>query len=411
MSVCPYHQGQETFKPFDLTNPFPFYKQARHEQPVFFSEELGYYVVTRYEDIKAVFSNWRTYTSENAQSPFRPIAPKAKALMEAQGMIGLSGLSGRVPPDHTRIRRIVSMAFNLSRIKKLESRIRALAIETIGRFEGDGQAELIRQLAYDLPALVIFMLLGVPAEDVQQVKSWAESRLLMTWGDLSEDEQLVHAQNMVNYWNYCQNLVSLRHQTPTDDLPGDLVRLQAEGHEITDREIAAVCYSQLFAGHETTTSLIGNGIRELLLHRQSWEAICANPALIPNAVEEILRYSPSIVSWRRKSLEASEIGGMSIPAGANLLLVMGSGNRDDAQFDEGDTFNIERPNAKEHLSMGFGIHFCLGAPLAKLESKVVLEELTRTIPNLHIKPDQLFQFAPNTSFRAPVALNVQWETI
>ncbi len=411
MSACPYHQGRETFKPFDLTNPFPFYTQARHEQPVFFSEELGYYVITRYEDIKAVFSNWRTYTSENAQSPFRPIAPGAKALMEAQGMIGLSGLSGRVPPDHTRIRRIVSMAFNLSRIKKLEPRIRALATETIGRFDGDGQAELIRQLAYDLPALVIFMLLGVPAEDVQQVKSWAESRLLMTWGDLTEDEQLIHAQNMVNYWNYCQNLVTLRHQTPTDDLPGDLVRLQAEGHEITDREIAAVCYSQLFAGHETTTSLIGNGIRELLLHRQSWEAICANPALIPNAVEEILRYSPSIVSWRRRALEASEIGGMSIPAGANLLLVMGSGNRDDAQFDEGDTFDIERPNAKEHLSMGFGIHFCLGAPLAKLESKVVLEVLTRTIPNLHITPDQLFQFAPNTSFRAPVALNVQWETL
>jgi cytochrome P450 len=408
MNTCPYHKISDDFKPFDLTNPFPFYQKSRNEQAVFYSEELGYYVITRYEDIKAVFSNWKIYTSENAQSPFKPIAPKAKALMEAQGMIGLSGLSGRIPPDHTRIRRIVSMAFGLSRFKKLEPRIRALAIEMIARFQHNGHAEMIRQLAYDLPAYVIFMLLGIPDEDVQQVKSWAESRLLITWGDLTEDEQLVHAQNMVNYWNYCQNIVALRHQNTTDDLPGDLVKLQAEEHEITDREIAAICYSQLFAGHETTTSLIGNGIRELLSHRQSWEAICQNSTLIPNAIEEILRYSPSIVSWRRKALEDSEIGGLHIPAGSNILLVMGSGNRDESNFEQGENFDIERTNAKEHLSFGYGIHFCLGSPLAKLEFKIVLEELIKAIPNLYIKPNQTFKFAPNTSFRAPVALEVEW---
>ncbi|NBB20538.1 cytochrome P450 [Runella sp. CRIBMP] len=408
MSTCPYHKISEEFKPFDLTNPFPFYKKSRDEQPVFYSQELGYYVVTRYEDIKAVFSNWKTYTSENAQSPFKPIAPKAKKLMEDQGMIGLSGLSGRIPPDHTRIRRIVSMAFNLSRFKKLEPGIRALAIEMIEKFENEGHAEIVKQLAYDLPALVIFMLLGVPNEDVQQVKSWAESRLLITWGDLTEEEQLVHAQNMVRYWEYCQNLVALRKENPTDDLPGDLVRLQAEGHEISDREIAAICYSQLFAGHETTTSLMGNGIRELLLHPESWNAICENPSLIPNAIEEILRFSPSIVSWRRKALEDSEIGGVTIPAGSNLLLVMGSANRDEANFENGETFDIQRPNAKEHLSFGYGIHFCLGSSLAKLEFKIVLEELTRKIPHLTIKENQVFQFALNTSFRAPVALEVEW---
>ncbi len=408
MSTCPYHKISEEFKPFDLTNPFPFYKKSRDEQPVFYSQELGYYVVTHYEDIKAVFSNWKTYTSENAQSPFKPIAPKAKKLMEDQGMIGLSGLSGRIPPDHTRIRRIVSMAFNLSRFKKLEPGIRALAIEMIEKFENEGHAEIVKQLAYDLPALVIFMLLGVPNEDVQQVKSWAESRLLITWGDLTEEEQLVHAQNMVRYWEYCQNLVALRKENPTDDLPGDLVRLQAEGHEISDREIAAICYSQLFAGHETTTSLMGNGIRELLLHPESWKAICENPSLIPNAIEEILRFSPSIVSWRRKALEDSEIGGVTIPEGSNLLLVMGSANRDEANFENGETFDIQRPNAKEHLSFGYGIHFCLGSPLAKLEFKIVLEELTRKIPHLTIKENQVFQFALNTSFRAPVALEVEW---
>jgi cytochrome P450 len=405
---CPYHKISDEYQPFDLTNPFPFYKKSRDEQPVFYSQELGYYVVTRYEDIKAIFSNWKTYTSENAQSPFKPIAPKAKKLMEDQGMIGLSGLSGRIPPDHTRIRRIVSMAFGLKRIKKLEPRIRALAIEMISKFKDDNHAEIIKQLAYDLPALVIFMLLGVPEDDVQKVKSWAESRLLITWGDLHEDEQLVHAQNMVNYWNYCQDLVTKRQIEQTDDLPGDLVVLQKEGHEISDREIATICYSQLFAGHETTTSLIGNGIRELLTHEESWQAICTDNNLIPNAIDEILRYSPSILSWRRKALEDSIISGVEVPAGSNLLLVMGSGNRDEANFENGESFNIHLENSKEHLSFGYGIHFCLGSPLAKLEFKTVLEELTRLIPDLKIKKVQTFAFAPNTSFRAPVALEVEW---
>ncbi len=405
---CPFHKASEAYKPFDLTNPFPVYKQAREEEPIFFNEELGYYVVTRFQDIKDIFGNWKVFTSENAQSPFKTIAPKAKALMDEGGLVGLSGLSGRIPPDHTRIRRIVSMAFNMSRFKKLEPRIRDLAVSMIDDFSHKGKTNIIKDLAYDLPAYVIFMLLGVPNEDVQQVKSWAESRLLLTWGDLSEDEQLTHAQNLVKYWNYCQALVAQRKENPTDDLPGDLVRYQAEGYEITDREIAAMCYSALFAGHETTTSLIGNGIRELLIHRKSWEALCQNPEMIPNAVEEILRYSPSIVSWRRRSTEEAIIGDVTIPAGSNILLIMGSGNRDEAQFENGESFDIERKNANQHLSMGSGIHFCLGAPLAKLESKVVLEELTKRLPNLKLTPDQTFEFAHNTSFRAPVALEVEW---
>ncbi|MCA1750419.1 MAG: cytochrome P450 [Flavobacteriales bacterium] len=407
---CPYHKElNAAYKPFDLTDPFPFYKKVRETCPIFYSEELGYYVVSKYEDIKAIFGNWQAFSSENAQSPSKPIAQKAKALMDSAGLVGLSGLSGRIPPDHTRIRRIVSMAFNLARIKKLEPAIREIAIRMIEEMkDGKSEAELVSALAYDLPALVIFKLLGVPDSDVDQVKSWAESRLLLTWGDLDEDAQMMHAENMIRYWNYCQKLVSDRKTTMQDDLAGDLVTLQAEGHEITDREIAAICYSQLFAGHETTTSLIGNGVRELLVHRESWAAIKIDPTWIPKAVDEILRYSPSILSWRRKCKAATEVGGVLIPEGADVLMVMGSGNRDEAMYENGESFNIERPNAATHLSFGSGIHFCLGSPLAKLEFKVVLEELTARIPTLQLKPGQTFSFAPNTSFRAPQGLQVQW---
>lgn len=409
ISACPYHQAvADAYEPFDLKDPFPFYKKAREEAPVFYSKELDLWVVTRYEDIKAVFANWQVFTSENAQKPVKKMAPEAKAILEEAGLVGLSGLSARIPPDHTRIRRIVSQAFGRPRFKKLAPRIRDLAIRMISAFQEKGKVDIIKELAYDLPAYVIFMLLGVPDQDVEKVKDWASSRLLLTWGDLDEEGQIYHAKNLSRYWEYCQNLVKQRHEHQSDDLPGDLVRFQLEGEEISDHEIATICYSQLFAGHETTTSLMGNGIRELLTYRHSWESICEDPSRIPQAIHEILRFSPSILSWRRHCLETTQVGDVSIPKGANLLLVMGSGNRDQALFEEGETFDIERANAKQHLSFGFGIHYCLGSPLAQLEFKIVLEELTQRLPSLGLVADQEYTFAENMSFRAPLSLWVEW---
>lgn len=392
-----------------MSNPFPFYKKAREEAPIFYREDLNYWVVTRHDDVKAIFENWKVFTSQNAQKPVKQIAASAKKILEDSGMLGLSGLSARIPPDHTRIRRIVSQAFGLPRFKKLEPRIRALAIKMIEDFKGEGKVDFIKGLAYDLPAYVIFMLLGVPDEDVAKVKDWAASRLMLTWGDLDEAGQIYHAENLVRYWNYCQNLVKQRHENQTDDLPGDLVGFQKEGEEITDKEIAAICYSQLFAGHETTTSLMGNGVRELLTHRDSWEQLCENEKMIPKAINEILRYNPSIVTWRRKALEATVVGEVEIPKDANVLVIMGSANRDESEFPDGETFDITRKNARKHLSFGFGIHFCLGAALAQLEFKIVLQELTRRIPNLQLTPNQVFEFPDNTSFRAPAGLMLEWE--
>jgi cytochrome P450 len=213
---------------------------------------------------------------------------------------------------------------------------------------------------------------------------------------------------MVDYWNYCQALVKARYETPTDDLPGDLVRLKQEGADITDAEIAGLLYSVLFAGHETTTTLMANGVRELLTYRENWEALVADPSLIPGAVEESLRFSPSIVAWRRRATQDAEIGGVPIPANSNILLIMGSANRDDSVFSEPDRFDIRRANARNHLSFGYGIHFCLGQQLAKLEFGIALEELTKRLPEMRLKQGQKFDFVPNISFRVPTALQVEW---
>lgn len=411
---CPFHEGHPAmervasrFRPFDLTDPFPFYRLARQEAPVFYSEELGYWVVTRYEDIRKVFNDWETFSAENTATPYRAWSDEVRQILQDGGYIGGSGLSARTPPTHTRIRKAVSSVFGVKRFNALEPVIRERARSMIAGFAGRGHADIVRDLAYELPAYTIFRLMGVPDSDVAEVKRWAESRALLVWGDLTPQQQVPHAHNLVKYWKYCEAQVEKCHRSPGDDLPSDLVRLQAATGEISDPEIAGICWSLLFAGHETTTTLIGNAVRELLLHG-AWPTLVSDPRKIPNAIEEVLRFSPSIVAWRRKALRDAEVAGQAIPAGAELLLVMGSGNRDDAQFADPEHFDIARGNARAHTSFGYGIHFCLGAPLARLQVKIVLEELTSALPGLELVPGQQFAFARNTSFRAPLALQVRW---
>jgi cytochrome P450 len=260
-----------------------------------------------------------------------------------------------------------------------------------------------------VPALVLFKLIGIPDSDVPMVKSWAVSRALLTWGDLADEEQVPHARNMVEYWNYCRALVAARHVLQSDDLPGDMVKAQMDGADITDDEIAGVLYSVLFAGHETTTTLLANAMREVLTQRDTWEKLLANPSLWTGATDEFLRFTPSIVSWRRKALADAEVGGVKIPAGSNLLLLLGSANRDETVFEDGDQLDVTRANARNHLSLGFGIHYCLGQQLAKLEFGIAMKELGRRLPSLRLKPGQTASFAHNTSFRVPKALHLEWD--
>jgi len=272
-----------------------------------------------------------------------------------------------------------------------------------------GEADFFREFAYDVPALVLFKLVGVPDADVPKVKSWGVSRSLLTWGSLSDQEQVPHAHNMVEYWRYCQDLVRQRREHEGDDLPTDLLRDQKSGGKISDDEIAGVLYSVLFAGHETTTTLMANGVRELLAHRDNWEALIADPSLIPSAVDEVLRYAPSIVAWRRKALKDTSIAGVALPQGSNILLLLGSANRDQTVFADAQHFDVQRKDARKHLAFGYGIHTCVGQQLAKIEFTIALEELARRMPGLRLKPGQKFEFAHNSSFRVLTALHVEWK--
>ncbi|MDH6410328.1 cytochrome P450 [Aurantimicrobium minutum] len=401
------HHGYE---PFNMKDPFPAYAELRREEPVMFDERIGYYVVSRYDDVKATFEDWETFSSENAQAPVRPMGAPAKKIMEEGGFTAYSGLSARVPPEHTRLRTVASKAFTPRRYKVLEPAIRENVDIMIDKMLAAGEpGDILSDIANDLPTITILTLFGVPISRIPEIKKWSASRALMTWAELTDEEQIPHAHNLVEYWNFCQEVVANNKANPgQDNLAADLLKLQAEGNDISDHEIASLLYSMLFAGHETTTTLISNSLRMLLSNPETYQALVEDPEKIPGAIDEVLRMAGSIVAWRRKATRDAEIAGVKIPEGSGVLLLMGSANRDASVFENPDVFDIGRENARNHMSFGYGIHFCLGNLLAKLQGKVALEEITKKIPTLRLMPGADINFIENLSFRVPTSVPVEW---
>ena len=274
---------------------------------------------------------------------------------------------------------------------------------------GSGPVDFWDIVAYPVPAYVLFTLMGIPDEDVARIKQYGASRGAMTWGDPDDAAQVVIAHDMVAYWKYIHDLLDMRSANPGDDFPSDLLRLQAEGADISRDEIAGVLYSTLFAGHETTSTFMGNYVLTMMDNRDAWDAIKADPAKIPNAVEEMLRYMPSVVGWRRKARVAATVGGVDLPAGAEILMITGSANRDEGHFPAGEKLDITRENARTHLSFGYGIHYCLGFQLAKMEAGILLRQLSERFPTLRLAPEFEAEYQRNIGFRVPKSVMVEWD--
>lgn len=250
--------ASDGFDPFDLNKPHAKWEQLRKEEPIFFHEPTNYWVVTRYDDIKAIFDDYKTFSSENAQKPVRAMCDAGRKVLVDGGFTAYSGLTARVPPDHTRIRKVAQSCFGPRRFKSIQPQIEGIVRRHLDELEAKGKSGPVNfweVVAYPVPAYVLFTLMGIPDEDVPKIKQYGASRGKMTWGELTDEEQVEVAHDMVAYWKYIHDLLDMRRKTPGDDFPSDLLRLQAEGAEITDEEIAGVLYSTLFAGHETTSTV------------------------------------------------------------------------------------------------------------------------------------------------------------
>ena len=401
------------FDPFSagyMEDPYSIYAAVRAESPAFYAPSIDMWVVTRARDIDAIFRDPDRFSAAIAQDSVWPLNRQSQQILADGGFAAAPTMSNCDPPKHGRIRKQNVKAFSARRIRALEDVVQAETARLIEQMEPKRRADVVAELAYPLPAAMIFRLIGFPPADTEMLKSWTGRRLVFTWGRPRPQEQEAVARDMVRYWNYCAEFVLGRLADPKNDFTSDLVRAHLEDPDaIAIGEITNVAYGLSFAGHENLTSLTANSLYQLLSHRDQWEALCADPGLIPNAVEECIRYDSSNPAWRRITTEAVEVSGVQIPANAKVLLLLGAANRDPAWFDDPERLDVRRSNAREHIGFGKGIHYCLGAALTRLEVQIVLQHLTARIPSLRLSPDQRLTYTPNIAFRGPKQLFVEWD--
>lgn len=404
---------QEQFDPLNdayQRDPYPLYQTLRAETPAFYAPSIDMWVITRAADIEGIFRDPTTFSAAIAQDPVFPLGDEAKAVLRDGGFGAAPVMSNLDPPEHERIRKHNMKAFSIRRIGALEEPVRQKATELVDAMAPKGRVDFVAALSYPLPAAMIFRLIGFPDADTEMLKSWTGNRLVFTWGRPRPGEDVAVAENMVRYWRYCEEFVARRLADLRDDFASDLLRVHLEQPgELSVSEVTNVCYGLSFAGHENLTSMTNNAIRQLLVHRDQWERLCADPAVIPNAIEECLRFDSSNPGWRRVTTRAVSIGGVEVPAGAKLLLLLGAANHDPARFDDPESFDVTRTDVKGHIAFGKGIHYCLGAALVRLELRIVLEHLVSRLPSLRLVPGQELRYTPNVAFRGPRELWVEWD--
>jgi cytochrome P450 len=377
-------------------------------KPVFFAPSIGYYVVTSYDAIQQVFGDPKTYSAAVAQAPLVPIIPEAQQILLAGGHKPQPSMVSLDEPEHARLRRPAARAFSMKRVTAMIPAIESTTARLLDAVDGSEEFDLVGALAFPLPANIVFSLMGVPAGDFAQLKQWCGYRAALAWGRPAPEDQVEIATSMAAYRKYLRDLVDAKTRAPADDLTSDLIAIHREAPErLTLDEIASILFSLSFAGHETTTGLIGNTVRRLLEDPGRWTEIVARSDLIPGAVDETLRYDPSVPVWRRVTTRPVTLAGVDLPAGARLFLWLAAAGRDEEAFDRPAEFDMGRTDADHHLAFGKGLHYCLGANLGKLEAQIAVAELARRFPALRLAPDQQLTFHPNISFRGPQVLLVR----
>lgn len=395
--------------PDQIDNPFPVYARARREEPVFFSEKYDAWVVTRYSDLNAVLRDTARFSSASALEAKTEPTPDVKDVLR-QGYVEFLSLVQSDPPDHTRVRNVFNKAFSPSRIAAMEPQVRAIADELIDAFVSDGEADLVARFAFQLPGAVICLLLGIPRADLPQIKQWSISKQVLLAAQETNERMVECARDFVALQHYFRDHIERRVREPRDDLLTLLSPSEIGGTApLTMQEAVCNAMDLLAAGHETTTDLIGNGMALLMAHPDQLADLRADKSLLPAALDEILRAEDPVRGMFRRVTAKAEIGGATIPAGARLFLLYGSGNRDEAVFERSEEFDIHRKTDVPHLAFGKGIHFCVGNALARLEGRVAIEHLLTRLPDVRRDPTRSSVRRPYLILWGFERLPVRWD--
>jgi len=395
------------FHPAYRLDPYPTYRRLLAAHPVYFARALGGgCVLARHADIAALLSDARFSVDRPQANGFKRLDPFRGLSPQFVEMI-LSTLLMVDPPRHTRLRRLVNKAFTPRVVEGLRPRIQAVVDELLDAVRARRRMDLVHDLAYPLPVMVIAALLGIPSEDRAKFKEWSDT-LAVLLDPLQAPGGLLACEPAFEEMSaYLRGVADARRQAPRDDLISALVAVEEQADVLTGTELVALCGLILGAGHETTTNLIANAVLALLRHPHQRRRLQDDPGLIGNAVEEFLRYdSPVQATDRVVQADDVVLGGRPLRRGSIVLCLLGAANRDPARFADPDRFDIARPDI-EHLAFGRGPHFCLGAALARAEAQIAIPSLLRAFPDLD--GDRAPKhWKRSIVLRGPTALEVTW---
>ncbi len=406
--TCPYHLGEE-FQPFvkpQLDDPYPFYKRARSEEPLFYSPLLNAYVLTRYNDIQTVLKDPARFSSVDTLRPIFHYTPDAIAILR-QGYPIVNDLVNTDGENHKRLRAPFMKVFAPERLVAMEDSIGAIANRLLDAFVNDGQADIISQFAYPLPLEVILTMYGVPLEMMADIKKWCNDMTAFISSQLTPERQVECAHSFIAIQHALEGLIEERKSAPRqNDFISDIVT-----SDLNMMELVIILCGLITAGHKTTTLLIASTLKLLLERPQLWQAVCDDSSLIPPALEEALRYDAPVPAMIRTTTQEVELAGVTLPKGTQIFLMYGSGNRDETQYPDSDRFDIERfkQTTANHLAFGYGTHRCIGSNLALREARLVLEILSKKLPNLRLRPNQQLTYIPTMIHRGFMHLDVEWD--
>ena len=396
------------------SNPYPFYKQLREQDPVHWDEEMEFWVLSRFDDIASLYTDDRFSRAQGLMRGFERLSKEDRQIAQPVYHSFSKTVFYADPPYHTHLRGLMNHAFTPRRVEQLRPYIQEIVDDLLDVAQVRGEMDIVQDLAYPVPVMVIAELLGLPASDRARFKGWSDDLFAILGTVRHKSQHLLEraAQSLSEMTEYVGRLSQARRENPQDDLlsallastdeeyqsyhhdlpsqppTGELVHEPQAFSTLSQEELVANINILLSTGHETTTHLIGNGLLALLQHPEQKRKLHEHPALLPAAIEEVMRYDNPVQITYRSVLADAEINGKLIRKGELVNTIIGAANRDPLRYANPDSFDITR-NEGRHLGFGLGIHFCIGAPLVRLEAEIAFETILRRFPNLQLATESL----------------------